>query len=172
MKKILLLVLGLGLILGGCAGASKFTKTDMDKAVAAVKAEYGENYIPSNPINATQLEEVMKVKAADVEAFYAEGPLMSLNVDTFIAVLAKDGKVEDVKKALEDYRDYLINDGFNYPMNMDKVKATQVIVEGNLVFFLLLGNYDDRSDATDAERTEFAEAEVQRGVDAILEALK
>ena len=36
--------------------------------------------------------------------------MISAHVDTFIAIKAKEGKGEEVEKALTSYRDYLIND--------------------------------------------------------------
>jgi hypothetical protein len=52
MKK-LILMLFVSLLLIGCAPAAPadFTEEEFDKAVAAVKAEYGEDYIPSAEIN-------------------------------------------------------------------------------------------------------------------------
>ncbi len=172
MKKFIVMMMVSLILLSGCAKKETlYTSEDLDTAVEAVKDVYGEFYGPSSPIDATMLEEIMKVKAEDVVDFYAEGPLMSMSVDTLIVVIAKDGKVEDVKKALEDYKYYLEHDAFNYPMNMPKVAASQVVVKGNLVAFVLLGKYDDRMDATDEQRALFASEQVQLGVDALLDAL-
>lgn len=172
MKKFVVMMVVSLILLSGCAKKEvKYTGEDLDAAVTAVKEAYGEFYGPSNPIDATMLAEIMKVKADDVVDFYAEGPLMSMSVDTLIVVIAKDGKVEDVKKALEDYKDYLEHDAFNYPMNMPKVAASQVVVKGNVVAFVLLGKYDERTEATDDQRAQFAQEQVQLGVDALLDAL-
>jgi len=172
MKRFSLLMIVSMILLSACAQKPVYDQADLDKAVTAVKDAYGEYYGPSNPIDATMLEEIVKVKASDVEAFYAEGPMFSMSVDTLIIVIAKDGKVEAVKKALEDYKYYLEHDAFNYPMNLPKVAASQVVVQGNLVAFVLLGKYDDRTDATEDQMAEFASQQVQIGVDALLEALK
>ena len=171
MKKTLLsLLIGL-LVLSGCAKAA-YDKEDLDKVVLAIKEAYGENYYPSMAMDAALLEEIVKVKAEDVVEFFAEGPMMSFQVDTLIVIVAKDGKVEDVKNALEDYKYYLEHDAFNYPMNMPKVNASQVIVKGNIVAFVMLGKADERSEASEAEYASYAQAQVQLGVDALLEALK
>ena len=61
---------------------------------------------------------------------------MSTSVDTFIAILVEGDHVEEVKEALEDYKLYLETEAFQYPMNMAKVKASEVVVQGNLVFFI------------------------------------
>jgi hypothetical protein len=80
--------------------------------------------------------------------------------------------VDDVKEALEAYKLYQETEAFQYPMNMAKVKASEVVVRGNLVFFVMLGKYDDRTEATEEEYLTFAKNEVKRAVDAIDEALK
>ena len=161
-------------LLIGCAPAASndFTEAQFDKAVEAVKEEYGEDYIPSAEIDLQQLEEVYKINKDWIKKSFAEGPMMSLNTDMFIAVMATDGNVDKVEKALLDYKEYLINESFQYPMNMPRVKSTQVVKKGNLVFLLVLGKYDERQEPTDEEALKFAQDEVQRGVDAISEALK
>jgi len=172
MKKLFVMMMVSLILLSGCTKKAAYDSADLDAAVDAVKDAYGEFYGPSNPIDATMLEDIMKVKADDVVDFYAEGPLMSMSVDTLIVVIAKDDKIETVKKALEDYKYYLEHDAFNYPMNMAKVSASQVVVKGNVVALVLLGKYDDRIEATDEQRAEFAQQQVQLGVDALLAALK
>jgi hypothetical protein len=173
MKK-LILMLFVSLLLIGCAPAAStdFTEEQFDKAVAAVKAEYGEDYIPSAEINLQQLEEVYKINKDWIKKSFAEGPMMSLNTDMFVAVMATDGNVDKVEQALLDYKEYLINKSFQYPMNMAKVKSTQVVKKGNLVFLLVLGKYDERPEPTEEQALKFAQDEIQRGIDAINEALK
>lgn len=171
MKRAVVAVLTL-LMLVACAKAPAFNESDLEKAVAAVKTEFGEFYGPAQDITAQQLEEVMGVDPIWVKDFVAEGPMFSLSVDTFVAVLVEGDHVDDVKEALEAYKLYLETEAFQYPMNMAKVKASEVVVKGNLVFFVLLGEYDDREEATDEERLSFAKDEVQRAIDAIDAALK
>ena len=171
MKKAMLVLMTV-FVLGACAKAPAYNESDLDTAVTAVKDEYGELYGPAQAISAEQLEEVMGIDPEWVSDFVAEGPLMSLSVDTFIAVLVDGDHVEEVKEALEAYKLYLETEAFQYPMNMAKVKASEVVVKGNLVFFVLLGDYDDREEATDDERLSFAKDEVKRAIDAIDAALK
>ena len=171
MKKGILVLLTV-LLMGACTKAPAFDATDLEKAVTAVKTEYGDDYGPSMDLTAQQLDEVMGVDPTWVKEFVAEGPLMSTSVDTFIAILVEGDHVEEVKEALEDYKLYLETEAFQYPMNMAKVNASEVVVQGNLVFFIQLGKYDERAEATDEERLTFAKDEVKRAVDAIAEALK
>ena len=160
------------ILLSACTKKAVYDSADLDKAVAAIEGAYEESSRPTNPFDAAMLKDIVKINAEDVVDFYAVGPLFSMSVDTLIVVIAKDDKIETVKKALEDYKDYLENDAFNYPMNLAKVAASQVVVKGNMVAFILLGKYDERQDATDEERAVFAKEQVQLGVDAFLNALK
>ena len=171
MKRGLIALLTV-LILGACTQAPAYDERDLEKAVTAVKTEFGEFYGPSQDISAQQLDEVMGVDPSWVKDFVAEGPMFSMSVDTFIAVLVDGDHVEDVKEALEAYKLYQETEAFQYPMNMAKVKASEVVVKGNLVFFVMLGKYDDRTEATEEEYLHFAKDEVQRAIDAIDAALK
>lgn len=171
MKKGILVLLTV-LLMGACAKAPAYDESDLEKAVTAVKTEFGEFYGPSQDITAQQLEEVLGVDPTWVKDFVAEGPMFSMSVDTFIAVLVEGDHVDEVKEALEAYKLYQETEAFQYPMNMAKVKASEVVVRGNLVFFVMLGKYDDRTEATEEEYLTFAKNEVKRAVDAIDEALK
>lgn len=66
-------------------------------------------------------------------------PMISVNVDTLIIVKAAEGKVEDVEKALNTYRDSIINDSMQYPMNLVKTNNSIVRVFGDYVAFIQLG---------------------------------
>jgi hypothetical protein len=171
MKKGILVLLTV-LLMGACAKAPAYDESDLEKAVTAVKTEFGEFYGPSQDITAQQLDEVMGIDPTWVKDFVAEGPMFSMSVDTFIAVLVEGDHVDEVKEALESYKLYQETEAFQYPMNMAKVKASEVVVRGNLVFFVMLGKYDDRTEATEEEYLTFAKNEVKRAVDAIDEALK
>lgn len=143
-------------------GADSTTGTDntapgasTDKALnevhEAVKAVYGDNYIPSMPYDATALEELFGVKADWYDAVIAEGPMISVHVDTFIGVKAKADKVKDVAAALETYREGQIESSVQYPMNIVKVQASQVVTHGDYVFFVMLGSADEAAEAENEE---------------------
>ena len=80
-------------------------------------------------------------------------------------VKAKEGQGQAVADALEKGRETLLNEGFFYPMNMPKVNASKVVRNGDYVAFLMVGALDEGS-GTEEEMAQFAEAEVQKGVDA------
>lgn len=129
----------------------------------AVKEVYGENYLPSMEMTKEDLVTQSGVKAEDIEDFIAEIPMISTHVDTFYAIKAVEGKGEDVEKALNEYRDTLIDNSMNYPMNIEKVNATQVVRHGDYVFLVMLGAIDERR----SRPADFAKEEVQKGIDAI-----
>ena len=53
--------------------------------------------------------------------------MISVHVETFVGIKAKEGKAGDVAKELEAYRKKQIEEAVQYPMNMTKLEASQVI---------------------------------------------
>lgn len=134
----------------------------------AVKDAYGEGYIPSMTFDETMMEEIFGVKKDLYEEYIAEGPMISAHVDTFAAVHAKEGKGADVEAALKAYRDKQVNDSLQYPMNIAKVQASQVIRHGDYVFFVMLGTLDAGSEDQDEETAlKLAKEANQIGIDII-----
>ena len=133
----------------------------------AVKAAYGDNYVPSMPFEEPQLKELFGVNTDNVEEFILEGPMMSAHIDMFAAVKAKEGKGEEVESELNAYRDMLVSDTMQYPSNLAKIAASQVIRHGDYVFFVMLGAFNEDMEATEDEQAKFAQDQTQIGVDAI-----
>lgn len=171
MKKIIGLILAMTMMVvfvGGCAPKKTEVKVVDLKAVhESVKESLGEDYSPNMEMTFETIESLTGIKEADVETYIAESPMISMNVDTFIAMKAKEGKGDAIEAGLEKYRKYLVEESMQYPMNLAKVNAAKVVRHGDYVFFLMLGKYDDREEATDEERLEFAKAEVQKVEDII-----
>ena len=105
----------------------------------AVKKAYGENYLPSMDLTADDLSSRFGLNSDDYAAAYGQVAMISTQVYTFVAVEAKDGKADAVASALNSYRDDLVNNSMQYPMNIPKVNASRVYQKGNYVFFLMLG---------------------------------
>lgn len=105
----------------------------------AVVDALGENYWPQMEIPAEILEGTYGVKADMYDEVLAEMPMMMTNVDTLIVVKAKEDKVEEVEAALNAYREILVNDTMQYPMNLGKIQASRIEVIGNYVCFVQLG---------------------------------
>ena len=134
----------------------------------ALRDVYGDKYYPDTEMTEEQIREELGLDESLYEEVYAEHTAENERPDTFIAVKAKAGKVDEVKEKLTAYKQRLIDEN-SFDANADKLNAAEVYSEGDYVFFVLLGDVDD---GTSSEG--FAEAlgkEVQRGIDAIKEAL-
>lgn len=112
---------------------------EMQAIKKAVTDALGENYWPNSQIPVEMAEGTFGLTSDMYDEFFGEMPMISTNVDTLIVVKAKEGKAEAVAEALNKYRDSLVNDTMQYPMNLGKIQASQVEVIGNYVCFLQLG---------------------------------
>lgn len=168
---VLIGILALGLV--ACGGKEKVKDVPLSEIHEAVKAAYGDNYIPSMEYDTASIEEIFGIKEEWYDDIIAEGPLMSVHVDTFVAVKASDGNEDNVKSALDNYRDNLINNTLQYPMNIGKIQGSQVVQYDNYVFFLQLGVIPDEVLDQDEEAVvEAAKEQNQIAIDAIEKLLK
>ena len=134
----------------------------------AVKKAYGDNYIPSMEFDATMLKELFGIDESWYDAAVAEGPMISAHVETFIAVHAAEGKAGDVSKALEAYRKRQMEEALQYPMNLPKLEASQVVTHGDYVFFVMLGGAaQDAEEQGEEAALESAKENNQIGIDVI-----
>ena len=120
----------------GAATENSVESTEGKKAVADA---LGDDYWPDSEIPEEMLNETYGVSADLYDAYLGECPMISVNVDTLLIIHAKDGKVEDVENALNAYRDSLVNDTMQYPMNLGKIQASRVERIGDYVCFVQLG---------------------------------
>lgn len=67
---------------GTVAESTQAVTVDLEKVHQAVKEAYGENYIPSAPYDAQALNDIFGVPEDLYEEFIAEGPMISVHVDT------------------------------------------------------------------------------------------
>ncbi len=173
MKKFLFLLLTMTLLsttLVGCKkeqGNNETVNVSIESIHEAVKKELGENYLPDRDIEKAEIEEFMDIDMDNAEQFIAQSPMISMNVDTFIAIKAKEGMANDVEEDLIEYREFLNTEAFMYPMNLAKANASEVVRHGDFVFFVMLGAYDDREEASEEERIIFAKDEVAKVKDVI-----
>ena len=112
---------------------------DLDKLLEDIQAAYGEEYTPSMDYSAEELENLFGLGPDLYEAAIAQGPMITINIDTFIAVKAKSGMGEEAERILKDYRQDLIDNSLQYPMNLPKLYSSEVIRYGDYVFFVMLG---------------------------------
>lgn len=142
-------------------------QASLESSRDAVSSAY-ENYIPNMPYDETAIKELFGIDSSWYDGVVAEGPMISAHVDTFIAIHPTEGNLENVETALINYKDYLVNESFQYPMNLDKVKAATVTVIGENVYFIMLGFIDDAIEDSE-KRLEGFNAQNNIAVDAINE---
>ena len=111
----------------------------LQSAKKAVTDVLGDNYWPDSEIPEEMLNETYGVSADLYDAYLGEAPMISVNVDTLLIIHAKDGKVEEVENALNTYRDNLVNDTMQYPMNLGKIQASRIERIGDYICFVQLG---------------------------------
>jgi len=105
----------------------------------AVVTTLGENYWPNMTISPEVLEGTYGVSADWYDDYMGESPMISANVDTLIIIQAKEDQVKVVEAALNAYRDAMISNTNQYPMNIGKIQASRIEVFGNYVCFVQLG---------------------------------
>lgn len=133
-----------------------------------VKEAYGDSYIPQGTVDEMALEQQYGLTKDMYKEAYGEMAMISVQVDAFIAVHANEGKADAVETALNNYRDYLINDAMNYPMNIGKVNGSTVYRNGDYVFFIMLGDMpDDVIDQGEDAAKDYAAEQNQIAVKAI-----
>lgn len=158
--------------------SNKKTESNTDKATQSdvklsdicdeIKKAYGEDYVPDMEYDDIFITDTLGLSKEDYEEIVAEGPLVSFNIDTLIAVKAKNGKGDVVLERLNAYRDYLINDSLMYPTNAVKIQASQVVRHGDYVFFVCLGVIDMATEEKGDEAIlEEAKANTKIAVDVI-----
>ena len=107
----------------------------------AVVETYGSAYLPEMQVQgeAYFMQDTLKLDASWYDAAIVEVPMMTNNADMFAIVHATAGNLENVKKAFDDYKYYLVNESFQYPMNMPKVQSAVVeVLNDEYVLFSIL----------------------------------
>lgn len=176
LKKIIVvgLITMMSALMVGCGKSSDKYKDVAVKDIESKVAEAigADNYLPYTEIDATYLEEVYGVKEDSYKEFYGKIPRISTNVDTIIIVKVNDNKVNEVKKAFENYQTVAKENLMKYPMNIQKIENSVVIVYGNYVSFIQLGGDSSFNADTEEEEKAFVEVENKKASDAIYECIK
>ncbi len=137
------------LALTGCGNNSNdetVKNVNLNDVHNAVVEAYGEDYIPSYEFDAAYISEVFGLSEDMYDEIIAQGPKVSFNIDTFVAVKAKEGKGEEVYNILDSYRKSQIEDAMQYPTNAIKIQSSQVTRHGDYVFFTCLGVISSESE--------------------------
>lgn len=138
----------------------------LDEIVTAVKDAYGENYGAGQALDAQMISDLMGINMDDVEESFAEIPMMSAHIDTFIVLKAKEGKIDSVYEQLNLYRENQLNDTMCYPSNALRIQGSQIMKVGDYAIYMMLGQLADM-DASEEDAVKFAQEQGQIGVDAV-----
>ena len=147
---------------GGSADTPDYSAEDVFNAI---KKAYGDDFLPDEDMNEAEYTETYGLNMDDVEEIKAQIAMISFNPDRLLVVKCKEGKGEEVEKALSAARDSLIENGMWYPMNLPKVEASKVVRSGDYVAYIMLGQTGDDT-VSEEEANKFAEEQIQKGVDA------
>lgn len=195
MKKISIIILTMALTLAFITGCSKDdtkapsndipsstetenddstnnTEITVDDILNAIKAAYGENYLPNMEFDTESLEMEFGLTSDMYEAVKAELPMISTHADRVVIVKATEGRADDVEAALITAKENKVNDTLQYPMNLPKINSTKIVRNGDFVCFLMVGAINENMDATEEEAKQFAEDEVEKGVNAFNDLFK
>lgn len=124
---------------GGGLDVSEGWSEEMAAIRTAVVEALGEDYWPNTMITPEMLEGTYGITSDMVEDYMGEMPMISTNVDTLLIVKAKSDKVDAVEEALNAYRDRMVSDTMQYPMNLGKIQASRIERIGDYVCFVQLG---------------------------------
>jgi len=123
--------------------------TELDKMRNEIVKWYGNTYYPNVKVQddeaylGSYLADTLKIDAAWVDEIIIEVPMISANADTLILVDPSEGNAENVLKALQAYKTFLVEESFQYPMNEARVKTAAVAQVGDFVCFSILGGAVD-----------------------------
>lgn len=156
----------------GDSDSSNSSDITVDDILSSIKAAYGESYMPNVEILPDFLELEFGLTSDMYVEVKAEQPMIGTHADRVVIVKAAEGKTDDVETALIAAKENKINDTLQYPMNLPKINATKVVRNEDFVCFLLVGALNDNVDATEEEAMQFAEDEVQKGVNAFNDLFK
>lgn len=123
--------------------------TEFDKIRNEIVKWYGTTYFPNVKVHedeaylSTYLTDTLKMDAAWVDDIIIEVPMISANADVLILVDPSEGNAENVLTALNNYKTYLVEESFQYPMNEARVKTAAVAQVGDYVCFSILGGAVD-----------------------------
>lgn len=173
ISRCLAIILCLCLGAAGCGAPKDSPQVSVSKLLNRVKEAYGESYAPQMPLDTQALEQRYGLSGDMYVEALGETSLISVMVDEFVAVRAQQGRADDVEAALEDYRDYLVNEAVNYPMNTGKINGSLVYRNGNYVFFIMLGDMPQEvADGSPEEARAYAARQNEIAVEVIDELLE
>lgn len=94
------------------------------------------------------LQEVFGLNPDNIEEYYGEYSAVNTSADHIIGVKVKDGKVDEVKSALESHKQEIVDNFEEYlPDQYDKAQAGKIIQKGNYLFLVIAGDSEKGYDS-------------------------
>lgn len=94
------------------------------------------------------LQEVFGLNPDDIEEYYGEYSAVNTSADHIIGVKVKDGKVDEVKSALESHKQEIVDNFEEYlPDQYDRAQAGKIIQKGNYLFLVIAGDSEKGYDS-------------------------
>ncbi len=141
MKKIIALAMAavMAVSMVACGGGEEEKPAyDVNEVLATIEAAAPVRM--STPVDEMYME-YLQIDADMYEAFAGSYCPIMPGVDIIVVVQAKDGKVEDVKAALQAHKDYIVRSNENYVgALLDKAEAGRLVEKGNYVLLVIGGD--------------------------------
>ena len=128
----------------------------IDDIVHTMMDTFGNNYIPTMPLDADMFNMQLGIDNAKASEYYSEFyagvPMMGTHVDKLFIV-----KTTDSNKMSETFAAYMksqIEDTMQYPMNVSKLENYVITTQGDYVILFILGGYTDETPSVTEGLTE------------------
>lgn len=133
----------------GTATGMKDGKT-MDDFIAAMDQAFSE--VNASAIDDAMLTDLYTVKAEDVESYKGNMSMINILAYDVLVVKAKEGKVEEVKAALEKRKENRIAEFEFYPVNGndENTKNAVVLTSGDYAILVICDDYEKAQTVIDA----------------------
>lgn len=101
------------------------------------------------------LQEVFGLNPDDIEEYYGEYSAVNTSADHIIGVKVKDGKVDEVKSALESHKQEIVDNFEEYlPDQYDKAQAGKIIQKGNYLFLGVIAGDSEKGYDSEMNRAQ------------------
>ena len=150
----------------------------MEDVVNTLKNTFGDYYLPNQLLDQESFNLLVGLTSDMYDEFYADMPMIGAHADRLFIV--KTQKVDEVKAVFEAYKQSLIDDTMQYPMNVSKIAHSDIYVNGDFVMFFMLGGYtdempegvdtmspEDAEKATEEFQTNFYIAQQMKAIEAL-----
>lgn len=150
-------------------GQSQVDETvSIDTIHEKIKEAYGDDYLPTKMLSEDEIQAYYGIEPEWCEEMIAEIPMISVHVDTLIAIKAKEEYVTNVVDAVNAYAETLKNDTMQYPSNLLKIQGSTVLTKEPYVFFIMLGTISaEEEEQEDTAQVEAYKARNQVAIDII-----